>query len=157
MTLALPLDDKGACNACASSRREGRPSLFFVLDLRHSSMDSFGVRSLGSAAAQGGQDTSTEAAHERVTLHRMGHGRPALQASRDASCQVEKSCRMTIRRRDPPNSHITTFFTIHSDLLSSSTVNHNYFFTVTAITRLWERKARPPLNQLALIPASMSE
>ena len=78
--------------------------------LRHSSMDSFGVRSLGSAAAQGGQDTSTEAAHERVTLHRMGHGRPALQASRDASCQVEKSCRMTIRRRDPPNSHITTFF-----------------------------------------------
>ena len=33
MTLALSLDDKGACNACASSRREGRPSPFFDLDL----------------------------------------------------------------------------------------------------------------------------
>ena len=35
MTLALSLDDKGACNACASSRREGQAlSPFFDLDLR---------------------------------------------------------------------------------------------------------------------------
>ena len=40
-----------------------RPSLFFVLDLRLSSMDSVGVHTLGSAAAQGGQDTSSEHAN----------------------------------------------------------------------------------------------
>ena len=40
-----------------------RPSLFFDLDLRLTSMDSIGVHSLSSAAAQGGQDTSTEHAN----------------------------------------------------------------------------------------------
>ena len=35
-----------------------RPSLFFVLDLRLSSMDPVGVHTLGSPAAQGGQDTT---------------------------------------------------------------------------------------------------
>ena len=84
MTLALPLDDKGACNACASSRREGRPSLFFDLDLRLSSMDSIGVHSLGSAAAQGGQDTSTEHANgSHFTGWDMG-----VQASQDAPHHV---------------------------------------------------------------------
>ena len=44
-------------------KKGGQALFFFVLDLRHSSMDSFGVRSLGSAAAQGGQDTSSEHAN----------------------------------------------------------------------------------------------
>ena len=35
-------------------KKGGQALSFFVLVLRHSSMDSFGVRSLGSAAAQGG-------------------------------------------------------------------------------------------------------
>ena len=44
-------------------KKGGQALFFFVLDLRHSSMDSFGVRSLGSAAAQGGQDTFPEHAN----------------------------------------------------------------------------------------------
>ena len=58
-----------------------RPSLFFVLDLRHSSMDSFGVRSLGSAAAQGGQDTFPE----HTNGSPLTGWDASVQASRDAS------------------------------------------------------------------------
>ena len=70
-----------------SSRREGRPSLFFDLDLRLSSMDSIGVHSLGSAAAQGGQDTSTE---HTSGSHFTGWdtGVPSAQASQDAPHQL---------------------------------------------------------------------
>ena len=64
-------------------KKGGQALFFFVLDLRHSSMDSFGVRSLGSAAAQGGQDTSTE--HTNGSLFTGWDA--SVQASRDASCQ----------------------------------------------------------------------
>ena len=56
-----------------------RPSLFFVLDLRLSSMDSVGVHTLGSAAAQGGQDTSSEHANgSPFTGWELGLGRPGI-------------------------------------------------------------------------------
>ena len=51
MTLALSLDDKGACNACTLIKR-GQILLFFVSDLEDSTMDTFGARIL-FAAAQG--------------------------------------------------------------------------------------------------------
>ena len=60
-----------------------RPSLFFDPDLRLSSMDPIGVHSLGSAAAQGGQDTSTEHANgSHFTGWDMG-----VQASQDAAVE----------------------------------------------------------------------
>ena len=61
-----------------------RPSLFFDPDLRLSSMDSIGVHSLGSAAAQGGQDTSTEHANGS---HFTGWD-SGVQASQDAPHQT---------------------------------------------------------------------
>ena len=62
-------------------KKGGQALSFFVLVLRHSSMDSFGVRSLGSAAAQGGQDTFPEHANgsplspdgTRASRHRGTH------------------------------------------------------------------------------------
>ena len=73
-------------HAMHAPHQEGRarPSLFFDPDLRHSSMDSVGVHSLGSAAAQGGQDTSTEHANgSHFTGWDMG-----VQASQDAPHHV---------------------------------------------------------------------
>ena len=62
-----------------------RPSLFFVLDLRLSSMDSVGVHSLGSAAAQGGQDTYNEHASGSPFT---GWGSADVQAMQDAPASI---------------------------------------------------------------------
>ena len=62
-------------------KKGGQALSFFVLILRHSSMDSFGVRSLGSAAAQGGQDTF----HEHENGSPLTGWDASVQASRDAS------------------------------------------------------------------------
>ena len=62
-------------------KKGGQALSFFVLVLRHSSMDSFGVRSLGSAAAQGGQDTSTE----HTNGSPLTGWDASVQASQDAS------------------------------------------------------------------------
>ena len=62
-------------------KKGGQALSLFVLVLRHSSMDSFGVRSLGSAAAQGGQDTFPE--HENGSP--LTGWDASVQASRDAS------------------------------------------------------------------------
>ncbi len=77
MTLALSLDDKGACNACASSRREGRPSPFFDLDLRLSfdglSQSACGYSLFGCCAGRAGLRAPP---CRWVQLHRSGPQRP---------------------------------------------------------------------------------
>ena len=66
-------------------KKGGQALSFFVLVLRHSSMDSFGVRSLGSAAAQGGQDTFPEHANGSP----LTGWDASVQASRDASYHLQ--------------------------------------------------------------------
>ena len=66
-------------------KKGGQALSLSVLVLRQSSMDSFGVRSLGSAAAQGGQDTYNEHASGSPF---SGWGSADVQALQDAPASI---------------------------------------------------------------------